>query len=36
MPHDSSRHSIPAHPEPLPIALVDNHTHLDIVRDDAP
>ena len=36
MPHDSSRHSIPARPEPLPIALVDNHTHLDIVRDDAP
>lgn len=36
MPHDSSRHSIPTRPDPLPIPLVDNHTHLDIVRDDAP
>lgn len=26
----------PDAPDPLPIPLVDNHTHLDIVRDDGP
>ncbi|GAA1796683.1 MAG: TatD family hydrolase [Actinobacteria bacterium] len=36
MPHDSARHSLPPIPDRLPISLVDNHTHLDIVRDDGP
>ena len=26
----------PPAPAPLPIAVVDNHTHLDIARDDGP
>lgn len=31
------RHArIPPEPDPLPIAVVDNHAHLDIVRDDVP
>lgn len=32
-----TRHEIaPAAPDPLPIAVVDNHCHLDISRDDEP
>jgi TatD DNase family protein len=27
---------LPEHPDPLPIPVVDNHTHLDIIREDAP
>ncbi|GAA1235017.1 TatD family hydrolase [Janibacter melonis] len=35
-PHDRS-HGEPAPvPDPLPVPVVDNHTHLDIVRDDLP
>jgi TatD DNase family protein len=29
----SGHHRVPAAPEPLPIHVVDNHTHLDIARD---
>lgn len=29
-----SRRGVPEPPAPLPIAVVDNHTHLDISRDD--
>ena len=29
-----SRRGAPEAPDPLPIAVVDNHTHLDITRDD--
>ena len=36
MPRDTSRRSRPEAPWPLPMPLVDNHTHLDIVRDDVP
>ena len=28
--------SRPPAPDPLPIPVVDNHTHLDIARDDGP
>jgi TatD DNase family protein len=39
-PHDrpgSSGHGrVPDAPDPLPIAVVDNHTHLDIARDGEP
>lgn len=31
-----SREHAPAAPDPLPIAVVDNHCHLDISRDDDP
>ncbi len=31
-----SREHAPAAPDPLPIAVVDNHCHLDIARDDEP
>jgi TatD DNase family protein len=31
-----ARSELPPRPDPLPIALVDNHTHLDSVRSDAP
>lgn len=31
-----SRERAPAPPDPLPIAVVDNHCHLDISRDDEP
>ncbi|MEI2778763.1 MAG: TatD family hydrolase [Tetrasphaera sp.] len=27
---------VPAEPDPLPVTVVDNHAHLDIVRDDVP
>ena len=30
------RHEVPGRPDPLPIAVVDNHTHLDIRRRDVP
>ena len=30
------RGEVPGRPDPLPIAVVDNHTHLDIRRDDIP
>lgn len=30
-----SRRGAPEAPDPLPIAVVDNHTHLDITRDDS-
>ncbi|MDQ1482316.1 MAG: TatD DNase family protein [Actinomycetota bacterium] len=33
MSHSGSR--VPPAPEPLPIAVVDNHTHLDLSRDDS-
>ena len=36
MPHDSTRQVLPPHPDPLPMPLVDNHAHLDLVRDDVP
>lgn len=36
MTHHSSRQDPPAAPTPLPIAVVDNHTHLDIGRDGGP
>lgn len=36
MPHQSSRQSRPPIPDRLPMPLVDNHTHLDIIRDDGP
>jgi TatD DNase family protein len=29
-----SRRGVPEAPDPLPIPVVDNHTHLDITRDD--
>jgi TatD DNase family protein len=29
----SAQHRVPTPPEPLPISVVDNHTHLDIARD---
>lgn len=32
-PHQSSRTGTPDLPDPLPIPVVDNHTHLDIARD---
>jgi TatD DNase family protein len=32
-PSRSGHHRVPTPPEPLPIAVVDNHTHLDIARD---
>lgn len=31
---DERRTALPPAPEPLPIPIVDNHAHLDIVRDD--
>ena len=31
-----ARGEVPGRPDPLPIAVVDNHTHLDIRRDDIP
>jgi TatD DNase family protein len=31
---DSGRAGSPPAPDPLPIAVVDNHTHLDLSRDD--
>ena len=31
-----ARSELPPRPDPLPIALVDNHTHLDSVRSDGP
>lgn len=35
--HQSSRNDgPPPAPQPLPVAVVDNHTHLDIARDDRP
>ncbi|MFZ1374291.1 TatD family hydrolase [Nostocoides sp.] len=36
MPHHSTRQVLPPHPDPLPMPLVDNHAHLDLVRDDVP
>ena len=39
-PHDTPTRSghgrVPTAPDPLPIAVVDNHTHLDIARDGEP
>lgn len=36
-PHDDRGHGDPAPlPAPLPVPVVDNHTHLDIHRDDLP
>jgi TatD DNase family protein len=39
-PHDNPSRSghgrVPTAPDPLPIAVVDNHTHLDIARDGEP
>lgn len=39
-PHDNPSRSghgrVPTPPDPLPIAVVDNHTHLDIARDGEP
>ena len=36
--HDENRtyRDKPEAPQPLPLAVVDNHTHLDISRDGAP
>ena len=34
MSSQPSRRGTPEAPDPLPIAVVDNHTHLDITRDD--
>jgi len=31
-----SSRRVPLRPDPLPVAVVDNHTHLDIRRDDVP
>ncbi len=31
-----SRRRVPPRPDPLPVAVVDNHTHLDIRRHDVP
>ncbi|MBK6885828.1 MAG: TatD family hydrolase [Tetrasphaera sp.] len=36
MPDDDRRHRLPEAPDPLPVPVVDNHAHLDIVRDDGP
>lgn len=36
MPHDRTLSARPEVPDRLPVPLVDNHTHLDIVRDDGP
>lgn len=34
--HEGGRSGPPPAPQPLPVAVVDNHTHLDIARDDQP
>ena len=36
MPPPSPPQVLPPHPDPLPMPLVDNHAHLDLVRDDVP
>ncbi|MGL5864836.1 MAG: TatD family hydrolase [Dermatophilaceae bacterium] len=36
MSSQPSRRGEPEVPDPLPIAVVDNHTHLDLTRDGAP
>ena len=33
-PHDRTHGAAPSIPDPLPLPVVDNHCHLDIVRDD--
>lgn len=33
-PHDRAHGAAPSIPDPLPLPVVDNHCHLDIVRDD--
>ncbi|MGL5910264.1 MAG: TatD family hydrolase [Phycicoccus sp.] len=35
MTSQPSRRGEPEHPDPLPIPVVDNHTHLDLTRDGA-
>lgn len=36
MPPGRSHRGAPEPPDPLPVAIVDNHTHLDISRDGSP
>lgn len=35
-PPGERHRAVAAEPDPLPIPVVDNHAHLDIVRDDVP
>lgn len=35
-PSDDRAHRLPAEPDALPLPVVDNHAHLDMVRDDGP